>query len=1603
MTGQKPAVVRRNRSQNRHNLLNMKNAALLLVCCLLLPFLLSAQFSFTNRSNWLFYPQIKSGAPIAITDMNGDGFDDIVRIDGTQNLKIDYQTPGNNNYTGYTYGQLVGSQWSICIADVDNNGYNDIFTGGGYNGLKLLKSNSIGTAYSLTTISIFPIFLQGSNFADINNDGDIDIFACHDEGVSQAYRNTGTGSFVYDTSLIYPISTVPSDNSGNYGSVWMDYDNDGDQDLYISKCRQGVNNPLDGRRLNLLFQNDGANNFTDVAEQAGLRPLAQSWAADFADIDNDGDLDCFIITHDSPNKLYTNNGFGFFTEITAQSGMLTAMNAAGPGLQVKFEDFDNDGFVDLLYTSLGNNHCLFRNNGNNTFTNFANAFPTPNRIHSASTGDLNNDGFVDVVASFGSGYNTPGTVADVLFINNGNNNYYFKVRLDGVVSNPNGIGARLELYGTWGVQIREVRSGESYGIHTSLTKHFGLGQNPMIDSLVVRWPSGTVDKIVGPSINQTLVVVEGSNCLTTVDFNSAVDDLTVNFTDASSLGATQWLWTFGDGGSSTTENPVHSYSMAGVYQVCLTATGLCGSGQTCKFVNVSCQAPLSVFNYQADNLEVQFNDLSTNQPANWLWNFGDGTSSTDQSPAHTYSQPGIYFVCLIVSNNCGSAQYCEVLNVACAGAQVGYSYTATSLTVQFQDISTGNPTQWSWDFGDGSSSNSQNPQHMYDESGVYQVCLEAVTDCGTLEVCQQITITCTPPAVGISYAALDLAYNFQGIIGGEVNTLIWTFGDGAFSSLYNPSHTYANPGTYEVCLFVTSECGEGQFCTQITASCAPPASGFIATIFEQEATFQDISLGNPTSWTWTFGDGSESNLQNPQHTYQTSGNYEVCLQAASQCGSTQVCQNITINCSAPQSAFAYQTTGLGATFTDNSSNAPTMWNWTFGDGGSSTSPNPLHVYIAPGTYQVCLTVTSLCGSTQSCQNVVVSCAPPASAFGFQSNNLAVSFSDQSANNPASWTWTFGDGAVSGSQNPQHTYSTPGAYQVCLTVASLCGSTQSCQNVTVSCAAPISAFGSQSNNLTVIFNDQSANNPSSWSWNFGDGTTSTSANPQHTYSMPGTYQVCLTASSLCGNTQSCQNITLDCPAPQAAFTFTINGLEVIFNENTENAPSDWVWSFGDGFGDLQPNPSHTYASPGAYLVCLTAENGCGQNQYCEMVTVSCAAPQAGFVAQTQELAVTFTDWSTNDPEYWSWSFGDGATSTLQNPSYTYEVPGEYEVCLMTGSLCGTDTFCVNIEVTCVPSQANFQTIATELAVAFTDLSSNEPVSWQWTFGDGATSTLQSPSHTYTLPGDYLVCLTVGDICGTTQRCELITVSCAPPSADFAINANGLSISCNANTGGNDVQWEWDFGDDNSGAGQSVSHTFETPGEYEICLTLTSPCGVSTQCQSVLVSCAPPEALFSVSGVGLNLIFFDASTNNPDEWLWDFGDGSTSTDQNPFHTYSAPGDYIACMTASSICGSDTNCLTILVVVDDTDQPGSGIYWRLAPNPVAGQLTMEITATEPMPAILTVFDVLGRRVFTKEWRLNEGENRTYFDLINWQPGVYWWSLTTEKGTDVQSLIKQ
>ncbi|MEZ4856797.1 MAG: FG-GAP-like repeat-containing protein [Gelidibacter sp.] len=507
---------------------------LLLSFTLVLPLATSAQVTFTNANTHLANPNVTSGCAIGVCDMNNDGLDDIVRLDDARNLQIEHQT-ASGNFTLLNYGSIPGSgsEWGMAIADVDKNGYNDIFVGGSYNGLKLLTANSNGTNYSVT---VFPetssyyddhsIFLQNANFIDIDNNGSIDIFGCSDESVSSAYSNDGNGVMTLNNAgLINAVSTVPSDNSGNYGSIWMDYDNDGDQDLYISKCRLGINNPNDGRRINLLFRKNANGSFTEVGVAAGLVPYAQSWAAAFEDIDNDGDLDCVVVNHDISSKIYENNGNGTFTDITAGSGIANELNdLAEGGIQVIMEDFDNDGFIDLFITSryTSHKHILFKNNGDKTFSVMPNnpLNAGAKSIQSAAVGDLNNDGFIDIMAGFATGYNNYSSNPDILFLNNGNANKWSEITLQGGPSNRNGIGARIEIYGEWGKQIREVRSGESYGTMNSLMTHFGLGTATEITKIVVKWPSGTVDQLLAPNINEHLTLIEGATLGTNVSENS---------------------------------------------------------------------------------------------------------------------------------------------------------------------------------------------------------------------------------------------------------------------------------------------------------------------------------------------------------------------------------------------------------------------------------------------------------------------------------------------------------------------------------------------------------------------------------------------------------------------------------------------------------------------------------------------------------------------------------------------------------------------------------------------------------------------------------------------------------------------------------------------------------------------------------------------------------------------------------------------------------------------------------------------------------------------------------------------------------------------------
>jgi len=446
----------------------------------------------------------RSGGVTGVWDMNNDGLNDIVVMDQSTTLRILYQQPNGSFVQVNTATSALGqAQWGMTVADFDNDGFGDVMCGGNYDGVHFYNIDGNGNAV-MTTNTSADIFMQACLFGDINNDGWLDAFACHDDGPSFMFRNDGAGNMIPDQTLIdynlypgnYPGTSDPL-MSGNYGNEFCDFDRDGDMDLLVAKCRQASNDPYDPRRTNLLFVNDGNNVYTDDAAARGLVNLQQSWTATFGDIDNDGDFDCFMTTHSGGIRMYENNGLGYFTDISVAAGLTTQ----GFFMQGQLADFDNDGYLDVLHA--GGSYGYYHNNGNGTFTQMNNLIANPQTMHGFGLGDLNNDGFTDIYANYGNanGYVTPSNQADILWLSQPNNNHWIGFDLEGVISNRNAVGALVEIHGAFGTQIREVRSGVSYGITNSNLLLFGIGANTSIDYAVIHWPAGGMKVIMNPAID----------------------------------------------------------------------------------------------------------------------------------------------------------------------------------------------------------------------------------------------------------------------------------------------------------------------------------------------------------------------------------------------------------------------------------------------------------------------------------------------------------------------------------------------------------------------------------------------------------------------------------------------------------------------------------------------------------------------------------------------------------------------------------------------------------------------------------------------------------------------------------------------------------------------------------------------------------------------------------------------------------------------------------------------------------------------------------------------------------------------------------------------
>lgn len=352
------------------------------------------------------------------------------------------------------------------------------------------------------------------------------------------------------------------------------------------------------------------------------------------------------------------------------------------------------------------------------------------------------------------------------------------------------------------------------------------------------------------------------------------------------------------------------------------------------------------------------------------------------------------------------------------------------------------------------------------------------------------------------------------------------------------------------------------------------------------------------------------------------------------------------------------------------------------------------------------------------------------------------------------------------------------------------------------------------------------------------------------------------------------------------------------------------------------------------------------------------PAATFTHLVEELTVSFADESTDVDGtivYWSWDFGDGNSSGVQNPVHTYGGGGEYQVRLTVtddGGASDTETKSVTVPTPGnQPPVADFSAETDDLTVTFTDLSSDpdgDVTSWAWDFGDGNTSTDQNPVHTYGQAGSYDVTLTVTDNGGATDvRTLTVTVTAPenlPPVANFSFEITDLTVdftNLSNDPDGSVISYYWRFGDGGISLEPSPSHTYKAPGTYLVSLTISdNRAADDTETKSVTVTAPenqPPVADFSASVTDLSATFTDLSTD-PDgdvrSWLWDFGDGNSSTDQNPVHAYAAAGEY----------------QVTLAVTDD--------------DGATGEITKPVTVTAPSPAIQLTGKRRGRNKVFLDW---------------------------------------
>lgn len=447
----------------------------------------------------------------------------------------------------------------------------------------------------------------------------------------------------------------------------------------------------------------------------------------------------------------------------------------------------------------------------------------------------------------------------------------------------------------------------------------------------------------------------------------------------------------------------------------------------------------------------------------------------------------------------------------------------------------------------------------------------------------------------------------------------------------------------------------------------------------------------------------------------------------------------------------------------------------------------------------------------------------------------------------------------------------------------------------------------------------------------------------------------------------------------------------FTDTSKGEIDAWFWEFGDGGQSSEQNPANVYTTEGLYKVTLTVSGPGGRDTEPKENFIDVkppAAPVADFSASPSTgivpLGVKFTDQSKNSPNAWIWDFGDGGQDSSQNPTHTYQNAGIFSVKLTAANDAGQHTQrkpnLINVisrdlvvEFSAAPTVG-----LAPLTVQFKDLS--EPVgslvSWLWSFGDGGNAQEQNPRHEYRFEGFFSVMLTVNSPIGSKARTKtnlIIAEAQGAPVAEFKASPTAgqppLSVSFTdlSQPAGNIASWIWDFDDGAADIGQNPRHDYRTAGIFTTMLTVSNANGADTERKTNLIAVigqGAPIAEFvgspTVGQTPLKVSFTDNSAGSGIEsWIWDFGDGAQTTEQNPSHIYNKEGIFSVKLTVSNASGADIEIKTNLIHTVGAGKPAADF----SANPLFGQTPLGVEFIDNSEGNITLWN----------WDFGDGANGT------------------------------